>query len=788
MSRRNTCLLGVSWLALSALAAPAFADAAAAAEAAPAAAAEPSGTVEEMVVTAQKRAENIQDVPLSIMAVSAKAMEAKGVEDATDLERVVPNLRLDATAQQTGVAIRVRGFGAASNAAIDPSVAPYIDGAFIPRPGAVLSTFLDVQSVEVLRGPQGTLFGRNATVGALSVKTYAPDLGGFSAKVAAQAGSYGERQVEGMVNLPVNDKFAMRAAVLANSTDGFVKNKLDGKTYGQKDIVEGRLSAKWKPTDDLTWTVRADYAHQSGDGVALNQVDTSTASTAQLAAYTARLGGNPTTLSYPPSFTANQLYKNLNLSDIQYGVASDLNYQLAGGYSLRMINAYRDWNNQQSDGDVLFTPMDLLSRDATFASTSQSHELQFISPKGALLGGRLDFVSGLYYFDEDYKIGEVFNVGSQFCGFAAPAALVGVCNTFPKNGAATGNFTQNATSKAVYAQATFAITPTLDFILGGRETWDKKSGTFVQTLANPLLATTLRAPENTALSFDDSQPNWRANLSWHAAPGVMAFVTYSTGYKSGGLNSSGGTPALGQRRLFNSETSQDWEAGVKSVLFDRRLLLNATAYRTDLDNFQERSFDGTSFIVRNAGAVRAQGVELEGQAKPTSNVSIDFGVAYLDSTFTANHTAPGLPGCTGAATSCPLTQDLTGRTTTFAPKWTGNLGAEYVTDPFAGGFTLTARADASYSDRYFSINDLNPQGVVDAVTLYGARVTLASPDHSWQLALYGENLTDEHVFRTKFPQVLDQAFGVRNAATGSTLLRGFMGTPRTYGVRVSKTF
>src|SRR5204863_2087782 len=113
-------------------------------------------------------------------------------------------------------------------------------GVFIPRPGAILSTFLDVETVEVMRGPQGTLFGRNATVGALSVKSSAPNLGGFSAKVGAQAGSYGERQIDGMVNLPVNDKFGVRAAVLANSTDGFVKNHLDGKTYGQKDLVEGR--------------------------------------------------------------------------------------------------------------------------------------------------------------------------------------------------------------------------------------------------------------------------------------------------------------------------------------------------------------------------------------------------------------------------------------------------------------------------------------------------------------------------------------------------------------------
>jgi iron complex outermembrane receptor protein len=265
MKHRNILCWSVSWIALAACAAPAAAQA------------QSAGTVEEVVVTAQKRAENIQDVPLSIMAVSAKAMEAKGVQDATDLERTVPNLRLDSIAQASGIAIRIRGFGAQSNAAIDPSVAPYVDGVFIPRPGAILSTFLDVETVEVLRGPQGTLFGRNATVGALSVKTYAPQFDGLSGRLAGQVGKYGERQVDGMVNVPVSEQFALRFAGLANTTDGFVKNKLDGKTYGAKDTVEGRLSAKWQPTDALTWTGRLDYAHTSGDGVAINQVDISTA-------------------------------------------------------------------------------------------------------------------------------------------------------------------------------------------------------------------------------------------------------------------------------------------------------------------------------------------------------------------------------------------------------------------------------------------------------------------------------------------------------------------------------
>ena len=162
---------------------------------------------------------------------------------------------------------------------------------------------------------------------------------------------------------------------------------------------------------DLTWIGRVDYAHTSGDGVQINQVDIASATAGQIAAYTARLGGNPTTLSSPPSFHANQKFDNLNLSDVQWGVASDLTWNFSGGYALRLIDSYRDWKNEQSDGDVVFTTLDLLNRDASFSSKAQSHELQLISPKGALLDGKLDFVAGLYYFGEDYDITERFNLG-----------------------------------------------------------------------------------------------------------------------------------------------------------------------------------------------------------------------------------------------------------------------------------------------------------------------------------------------------------------------------------------
>ena len=196
-----------------------------------------------------------------------------------------------------------------------------------------------------------------------------------------------------------------------------------------------------------------------------------------------------------------------------------------------------------------------------------------------------------------------------------------------------------------------------------------------------------------------------------------------------------------------------------------------------------------SFIVRNAGSVRAQGVELEGQFRPDQHATVDFAVASLDSTFTSNKNAPGLPACSGSATCCPTVQDLTGRPTTFAPKWQGNFGAQYETDPLLGGFTLTLRGDVPALVRACTRAMISTRkSWTNGPTLWSGRVTLTSPDRSLTLALYGENLTDEHDFRTKLPQVLDSVFGVRVPSTGATLMRGFLNAPRTYGVRDSKNF
>lgn len=752
--------------------------------------AELSTQVETVTVTAEKRSENVQNVPLSIVALSGDKLASAGIKDVNDLQTLVPNLQINSISQAAGVTLRVRGFGTASNAAVDPDVAPYIDGVYIPRPGAILTSFLDVKSVEVLRGPQGTLFGRNATMGAISITTNAPSLDAKTLHAEAEIGSYGLRTGQLVANLPVSNTFAVRLAVTGSHMDGYTYNKLDKKRYGGSDQIAGRLSASWDITPTLNWTVRGDYALVNGDGYNYAPVDVATASAAQLAAFTARLGGNVPTLSDPPSFTANQRFDNPRLHDSQYGFNSDLKWQVAPDYSLRLIDSYRNWFDRQTDGDVVFTPLDLLNRHETFSSQSQSHELQFISSKGALLNHKLGFTSGLYYFSEDYSLAETLDLGSQFCSFivaAAVPALVPACIAGPKLGATYSPFSQHAKSMAAYIQFDYQITPELELGLGARETHDEKTGSFLQTIANKSAAI-LRTPESDPnLKFSDTKPSWRANLSWHPTEDVMAFFTYSTGYKSGGLNSAPGR-GIPLSRVFASETADDFELGVKSIWMDRKLLLNATVFQTKLHNFQDRSFNGLGFVVRNAGDVRARGVEVEGQFRPIEHLNINFGMDYLDSIYTKNTGAPGLTGCTGAANSCPKTQDLSGRTIPFAPKWSGNIGVELNSDPFMGGYSASLQVNTEFKSSFFTQNDLNPQSVAKARTLLGARLSLFSPDGHWQLDIYGKNLFDKRYVPAKFPQVVGSLFGVNDPMTGATLYRDYLGAPRTIGVRLSTNF
>lgn len=749
--------------------------------------------LEEVVVTAQKRDQSIQEIPLSIVALNERLLSDAGIESADELTRLVPNLRIQRLSQASATAIRVRGVGQAGNNAIDPSVAPFLDGVYVARGGAILNTFLDVASVEVLRGPQGTLFGRNATTGALQVNTNAPQFDEVSGQVFAEAGNYSAKRFRGVLNLPISDTLAMRVAAISDAHDGYYDNTLDGKSYGERDAMSARVSLRWQPTDNVNWVLRYDRSTMEGDGALPAEVSSHSAPANFNAIIGNAFGPLTTDISDPFDGTVNQRLVGY-LDDVQTGLSSDLTWDLDSDYRIRWIYGQRDWDNKQVDGDVIFTRLDLVNRYGPYHSEMNSNEIQLISPEGAVWGGKGDFIAGVYAFEEDYFVGEDLNLGAMFCpvlvGPAAPA-LVPTCQALPQEDATQLFFDQTAKSYAAFFDTNINLSDALKLTLGIRYTKDDKKSQFEQLLNNPFAAA-LRGPESGNYNFDDSQFTYRAVLSWYSSDDTMWFANYSTGYKSGGINSQGSAAALGQRRIFDSEQVDDLELGVKSTLMEGRMQLNATFYRMEIDDFQDRSFRDASFIITNAGSLRQQGLELETKTLLNDNWSIDFALAYLDSEFTDFRGASPLSGCAvlpvpGTA-SCPNPQDNTGKRSTFSPEWQFNGSINYQ-QALSDGLELAGRLGWQHVDEHNSGgSELSPQTMTDAYDLWDARFTLSSNDAGWSVSLFGENLTDERYAAGYFTQVLGSALGLINTTTGETLYRNYVSAPRTYGISLQYDF
>lgn len=751
---------------------------------------------DEIIVTAQKRPEQARNVPISIAAYSGADLIRANVSSIKDLARITPNFSSAQGSAVTSFRLNIRGIGAAGNSAIEPSVAVFLDDVYVPRAASILSALLDIESAEVLRGPQGTLFGRNASAGALSLHSAKPT-SNLSARIAGLVGNGGRRKIEAMLNIPISDEVAVRAAAVGQGFDGYWKNRFDGRRYGASDEYAGRISLR-SLLGDLEWIVRADYEETNGDGVVNQDFDASSVSPAQLASLRVRLGGQlpDTNLN---DRVMNQ-YITADLRDRHWGLSSEASLALGGG-TLRLVNSYRRWRDDQLDGDVIFTPAPIVSRRGGFRSKTQSHELQFISPTNAWLNGHLDIVSGLYHYRERLFISEVLLQNAQFCNLnlaTSPGPIRAACNA---NLLATGGqnatnliFRQSTNSFAAYTQLNLHIVEPLTLVLGGRWTNDRKSASYVQTINTPFVAN-FRAPEVLALPRrDESRLTYRIGFNYRPLPAVLIFGSFSTGFKSGGYNSGGGSPSMSlfdasgnlisTRRVFSRETVDNYELGVKSRMMGGAVQANISLFRMTIDGYQDRGFDGVTFTLRNAGALRQQGVEFDATVRPVRNLALSASVAYLDSAFTDFVNGSPLPGLGG-------TQDLGGKPATFSPKWAGYVAADWSGAIGRSGLNWGINANLSLvSDQYIgAITDANPQTIEQGMALLGARLSIADPGGRWSVALFGNNLTDKHYATVASIQPMDGPFGLRNGVfPGSTGIRRLHGTPRTFGMMASAGF
>ncbi len=431
--------------------------------------------IEEVVVTAQKRSEDIQDVPISISAFSGDFLEESGVNTIQELGAYTPNLSLTQSSQVANNRIIIRGVGSVGNSAIEPSVAVFIDGVYYPRPASVVGSLTDLEAVEVLRGPQGTLFGRNASMGALNIRTAKPS-GEMEGQIRGSYGSDNAVRVSGNVSAPFSDTAGGRLSFQYSDRDGFGKNTFTGagnsSEIGDWEDVTVRGKFYFEPTDNLDVTLTFDYSEVNNEGPVVEVI-----SDTVLPSYGPTISAilsptGPFAPTGPTPELANGLDYEVNqdhrdtADDEQRGFSADFNWSV-GEFTIRSITGVRDWNNDTFES-ALRLPADLFNRVTTYEVDSFSQELQIISP----IGEKIEYVAGLYYYDEDYKIDQNFDLGAEFCGPAVSnlvqARVAG--SAIPALAAGIAPFLPNPALAATIAGAivTGAITdgPTLDAAFG----------------------------------------------------------------------------------------------------------------------------------------------------------------------------------------------------------------------------------------------------------------------------------------------------------------------------------
>ena len=729
--------------------------------------------VEEIIVTATKRAESIQDVPISISAYSGDFLEESDIRTLQDLSLYAPNFTMAYSSQATNARIFIRGIGSVGNSGIETSVGVYVDGVYYPRPGSVIGNLLDIEAAEVLRGPQGTLFGRNTAAGALSLRTRDPS-DEFEGYVQAGFGDYDAYTLEGVVNAPISDTVALRLAGKYAERDGYGFNTLTDEEIGERDDLTLRAKLGIDFTPDVYGTLTLDYNEVNSGGQIIELLP-DTASPVFDGTLSALFGSNVTT-SDGYDQVINQDHQD-SLADEQWGAVFDLEFS-AGTHTIRSITAYRDWEARNRESAIRLTG-DVLPRDHFYTTTTFSQELQLLSPTDQ----PFTYVAGVFYYDEDFDIDEDFDAGVNTCipvVFAlAGAGAAALCNSMSQFPATDSDYAQTLTSTAIFAQGTYEFSDKFAMTFGGRYTSDSKDAAFVQTTPNAVIGSLFRAPEDVPdLSSDDNAFTWLVNATFHPIDDIMLFASASTGFKAGGFNSGGSGVALGREaRIFTEETSNNFEIGIKARFADGKATSNVTLYHTELEDFQDRSFDGLSFLTRNAGTRTQQGIEADFVLNPVDSLMIFGGFSYLDSEFDSFDAASPLPGDL-------VPQDLSGRTPHYSPEWQGSLVIEWRATIGSGNLEWFLRPEYTYiGEQNIGANtNLSPQSIQDAYALVNLRLGLGAADGRWQVTAYGKNLSDEGYCEINYDQPLGLQFGGVDPVANTVPQRCSLGSPRTYGV------
>ncbi|HEX8055813.1 MAG TPA: TonB-dependent receptor, partial [Novosphingobium sp.] len=685
--------------------------------------------------------------------------------------------------------INIRGLGSNSSIALDgleSGFGFYVDGVYYARPGQAQFDLVDIQRVEVLKGPQGTLFGKNTTAGALNITTRLPS---FDPELSAEAslGDYGYHQVRGSASVPlIADKVALRLSVADTHRDGFLKNRFDSRRAQDYDSFSVRGQLLIKPAEDLSIRLIGDYSNQKQHSLSVpGGYFTTQANGATIANnilvraarnnYTL-LSGNP----YDRVFDLDARFQHFMKS---YGVSGEVNWDF-GKATLTSVTAYRWWDWYPRN-DV-----DGTSLDGQQAYTN-NFQRQFSQEVRLASNGRntIDWQVGLYYFWQIVRGAGQTEYGKDYVEFNVNPATTTPASLAIQDASLTGfradSYSDPQTkSYAAFGQADWHITDALTFTGGLRYTHEDKKGQFTQVWAQGLDLSTL-SPANRAIAtaaraaspavsfgakLKSDAVSGLATLSYKVAPDVLVYGTYSHGSKSGGLNL---TAAGIIQPVVKPEKVDAFEIGLKSQWFDRKLTLNAALFDTEVRDYQASitEFVGTTVTTRsyiaNIPKVRSRGFELDLTVAPSRWVNFAGALAYTDAKYVKYPNAPQAP----ERTYLGAIQDLSGVTLPSIPKWAFSLGLDAAQPLGAEGTApeVYGRLDFSYRSEQNASSNNSIYGVIPAYGLLNARIGLRAASGLWDVSVWARNLTDKDYLISRSP-----------AAYG--LISSLVGDPRTYGV------
>lgn len=708
-----------------------------------------ASTVDDVVVTARRREETLKDVPVAVSAFSAEQLEQKGAADITELTRTAPSLTLQAARGSNSTLISfIRGVGQQDPLwGFDPGVGLYMDDVYVARPQAAVLDIFDIQRIEILRGPQGTLYGRNTIGGAIKYVTKRIDADEPEGQIRASYGSFNQRDVVASAELPFNERFGISAAVARYLRDGYGKNLNTGNEHYNKDVIAARLSAEWTPTDSLFFRLAGDIVQDDSN---------------------ARHGHRELAPSPASVYDTNAGAGDANRVEAK-GVSLTGEWTVNDGLTLKSVTAYRDGRTRGAiDFDNL--PQPILDIPAAYDDDQLSQEFQ------AVFGGdRWSGVAGVYYLDATAS--------------GAFDTVIGLANLTTLTSGSV-----DTKSYAVFGDFSYDVTDALSVSVGGRWTHDEKTGTvFRQQYLG------IRSPyfgNNAAVPFGVPRTNYtrtrefekftpRVSASYKLSADLTTYVSWGQGFKSGGFDMRGDAVLYPDTvKGYEPETVETWELGLKGSLFDRRLTFATAIYDSSYDDqqitTQYPAGATVASVVDNVGSSSIRGWEFEGRLRVTDSLTLNGMLSYTDAQFDQflayiptgplNSSCPTQPGCFVDVSDLRDFQNT--------PEWTGSIGATY-THWMANGSSLAFLPSASYRADYQLFETPSPVLDQDAFWMFDASLVWTSADDRLTVGVHGKNLSEEEyrVGGYVFP----------GALTGDSLI-GYYGAPRTVTATVGLKF